>query len=205
MNVIILSWEFPPRIVGEMAIYVNSLASNLARKGFNVYVVTYHDSLNGLSHCEDGVKVFRVNNPVSHHTNILTWSLTLNGNFEKAVVEILEKEGTDQTLIDAQEWLTVSAAVSLKKAFDIPLVFTLHTIEDYRSNFSETPLSVAIKSLEWLGMYVADKIVVRSENLKKDLCNLYRVPEDKIRVVDWFNHSKWIDNITLLYKEVQKT
>ncbi|MCX8176320.1 MAG: glycosyltransferase family 4 protein [Candidatus Bathyarchaeota archaeon] len=205
MKIIILSWEFPPRIVGEMAIYVNSLASNLARKGFNVYVVTYHDSLNGLSTCDDGVKVFRVNNPVIHHTSILTWSLTLNGNFEKAVVEILEREGTAQTLIDAHEWLTISAAVSLKKTFDIPLIFTLHTIEDYRSNYSETPLSVAIKSLEWLGMYVADKIVVRSENLKKDLCNLYRVPEDKIRVVDWFKLSSWIEDIVLLYKELLKT
>ena len=200
MKVILLSWEFPPRIVGEMAIYVNSLASNLVKKGFNVYVVTYHDSLNGLATCEDGVKVFRVNNPVDCHTNVLTWSLTLNGNFEKAVVEILEKEGSNQTIIDAHEWLTVSAAVSIKKTFNIPLIFTIHSIEDYRSNYAETPLSITIKSLEWLGIYVADKVIVRSENLKKDLCNLYRAPKDKITVVDWFNPS-WIDSMASLYKE----
>ena len=47
---------------------------------------------------------------------------------------------------------------------------------------------------------MADKVIVRSENLKKDLCNLYRVPKDKITVVDWFNPS-WIDSMASLYKE----
>lgn len=39
-RVVILSWEFPPRIVGGIAPHVYNLSRDLVRKGIDTYVVT---------------------------------------------------------------------------------------------------------------------------------------------------------------------
>ena len=43
MHVIIFSWEYPPRIVGELADYVRELATQLVKNNEKAWVVTYHD------------------------------------------------------------------------------------------------------------------------------------------------------------------
>ena len=39
MRVIMLTWEFPPRVVGQLAYYVNALAAELVKKNVDVFVV----------------------------------------------------------------------------------------------------------------------------------------------------------------------
>ncbi|MFW6114086.1 MAG: glycogen/starch synthase, partial [Actinomycetota bacterium] len=40
MKVLLLSWEYPPRIIGGLGTHVHQLAVNLARLGLNVHVIT---------------------------------------------------------------------------------------------------------------------------------------------------------------------
>ncbi len=47
MNVVLFSWEYPPRIVGQLADYVKTLVTQLAKNHIQPYVVTYHDYLTG--------------------------------------------------------------------------------------------------------------------------------------------------------------
>ena len=44
MRVIIFSWEYPPRVVGQLSGYVNALSAQLANNELDVNVVTYDDS-----------------------------------------------------------------------------------------------------------------------------------------------------------------
>ena len=78
MRAIIFSWEYPPRVVGQLADYINKLSTQLAKNKVETYVVTYHDSLTGAFEEASGVKVFRVANPDRSHIGVLTWDLTLN-------------------------------------------------------------------------------------------------------------------------------
>ena len=202
MQVLILSWEFPPRVVGEMASYVNTLAIELVKKGVETYVISFHDSWVGMHHGTDGVKAYRVTNPVTTHLNILTWDLTLNCAFLKAASEIYHQSGTSIDVIDAHEWLSVAAGVALKKAFNTPLVFTVHSLEDHRSHYASTPLNIGIKSLEWLGAYEAERIVVRTPWMKNELTRIYNVPNDKVAIAS-SHHPNWVDEMVELYTDAR--
>ncbi|NIQ05437.1 MAG: glycogen/starch synthase, partial [Candidatus Korarchaeota archaeon] len=88
MQVIILSWEFPPRIVGKLADYVKELAAHLVKEGVDAYVVTYHDFLTGEKEEPEGVRTYRVTNPVRTHIGVITWVLTLNQEVERVAAKI---------------------------------------------------------------------------------------------------------------------
>jgi len=88
MREIIFSWEYPPRIVGQLAAYVKMLAVQLVTNHTEPYVVTYGDYLTGEYDEPEGVKTFRVTNPVRTHIGVLTWVLTLNQEVERVAADI---------------------------------------------------------------------------------------------------------------------
>ncbi len=83
LRTIVFSWEYPPRVVGQLSDYVKTLSTALAKKKFEVNVVTY-DEHAITETLEGGVKTYRVTNPVKTHIGVLTWVLTLNQEVERA-------------------------------------------------------------------------------------------------------------------------
>ncbi|MGQ9537992.1 MAG: glycosyltransferase [Candidatus Bathycorpusculaceae bacterium] len=201
MRAIIFSWEFPPRVVGKLADYVKKLALHLAKNQVETYVVTYHDYLTGESEEEGNVKAYRVANPVKTHINVLTWVLTLNQEVERAAANIYYKTGKQINLIDVHDWHFIPAAVTLKKALGIPFVYSIESLEDHRSHGASSPFNMAIKSIEWLGMYEADKVVVKYEWMSDEAVRIYKVPEAKIKVVNP-ESELWIKTILGIYGRV---
>ena len=116
MRVIIFSWEFPPRVVGQLADYVRELAVKLAEKGIETHVVTYHDYLTGQSEDTYGVKTVRVANPVRIHIGVLTWVLTLNQEVERVAANVYYDASKQVDLIDAYDWHFIPAAVKIGRA-----------------------------------------------------------------------------------------
>ncbi len=182
MRVIILTWEFPPRIVGAIAFNTNALAVELARRGIDISVVTFHDTWTGFHRGADGVNVWRVTNPIKAHINVLTWNLSLMTEFERVASDIYYSTG-DIDLIDAHEWLCVNAAVALKKAFGIPFIYTVYTLEDHRSLNPNNPLSMAIRNLEHLGLHAAERVAVGSQWMKDEVKRLHGISFEKVDIV----------------------
>jgi hypothetical protein len=199
MREIIFSWEYPPRIVGQLAAYVKSLAVQLATSNTEPYVVTYDDYLTGEYHEPEGVKTFRVTNPVRTHIGVLTWVLTLNQEVERVAANIYYDKSRQVDLIDVHDWHFIPAAVTLKKALDIPFVYSIESLEDHRSHGSNSPFNMAIKSIEWLGMYEASKLVVKSEWMRNEAFRLYRVPNEKMNVIPPESPG-WMKGILAVYK-----
>jgi hypothetical protein len=193
-----LTWEFPPRIVGELSGYVNQLAVELVGKKIDAYVVTYHDSWTGYHEGADGVKAYRISNPIKAQVNIITWALTLNVEIERTAASIYYQNKREVDLIDAHDWHFIPAAVNLKKAFHLPFVYHMDSLEDHRSHGSSTPFNLSIKSIEWLGASEAERLVVKSEWMKQEVSRIYRVPDEKISVISPYS-SSWIDEILESY------
>ncbi|MEM3765423.1 MAG: glycosyltransferase family 4 protein [Candidatus Bathyarchaeia archaeon] len=198
MRVIIFSWEYPPRVVGKLADYVKELAVQLAKNRVETYVVTYHDYMTGEFE-ENGVKTYRVTNPVKTHINVLTWVLTLNQEVERVAANIYYRLGGHIDLLDAQDWHFIPAAVTLKKAFSIPFVYSVESLEDHRSHGANSPFNMAIKSIEWLGMYEASRVLVKSEWMASEAVRIYKVPETKIKVAKP-GFERWFRSILEVYK-----
>ena len=198
MRVIIFSWEYPPRIVGQLAEYVNALATQLVKNKVETYVVTYHDFLTGAVDEATGVKTVRVSNPVHTHIGVLTWVLTLNQEVERAAANIYYESKKQIDLIDVYDWHFIPAAVTLKNALGIPFVYSVESVEDHRSPGVSTPYNMAIKSVEWLGFYEAEKVSAKSEWMRDEIMRIYKVPREKIKVV-LPNKESWIKEVLRLY------
>jgi glycosyltransferase involved in cell wall biosynthesis len=201
MRIIIFSWEYPPRIVGQLANYVRELAVQLIKNKTETYVVTYHDFLTGEYDDPEGVKTYRVANPVRTHIGVLTWVLTLNQEVERAAANIYYKTDKQVNLIDAYDWHFIPAAVTLKKALNLPFVYSVESLEEHRSHGANSPFNMAIKSIEWLGMYEAGRVVVKSEWMRDEIYRLYKVPLEKIRVIQP-KSANWIKSILEVYQNV---
>ena len=183
MRVIIFSWEYPPRVVGQLSGYVSALSTQLAKNKVDVNVVTYDDSATGQTQEASGVKTYRVANPVRTHIGVLTWVLTLNQEIERAATNMYYEAHKQIDLVDVFDWHFIPAAITLKNAFGIPFVYSIESIEDNRSPNANTSYNMAIKSIEWLGFYEAEKITVKSEFMKEEIIRIYNVPKEKITVI----------------------
>jgi len=200
MRIIIFSWEYPPRVIGKLAEYVKVLSTQLATSNVEVNVVTY-DSITGSTQEPTGVQTVRVSNPVQTHIGILTWVLTLNQEVERAAANIYYKANKQIDLIDVYDWHFIPAAVTLKNGLGIPFVYSVESLEDHRSHAVNTPYNMAIKSIEWLGFYEAEKISVKSEWMRDEVIRIYKVPQEKIAVISTTSNS-WINEILKLYNNV---
>jgi len=201
MHVIIFSWEYPPRIVGQLADYVEELAVQLMKNGEKIWVVTYHDFLTGEYEGTGGVKTFRVTNPVHTHIGVLTWVLTLNQEVERVAANIYYDTNKQVNLIDLHDWHFIPAAVTLKKALGVPFVYSVESLEEHRSHGANSPFNMSIKSIEWLGMYEAGKLLVKSEWMRDEVVRIYKVPTDKIRVVS-LTSANWLKAILETFNNV---
>jgi len=201
MRVIILSWEFPPRVVGKLAEYINALSTQLVKNKVETYVVTYHDFLTSTVEEASGVKTVRVANPVRTHIGVLTWDLTLNQEVERVAANIYYQANKQIDLINVYDWHFIPAAVTLKNALNIPFVYSVESLEDHRSPNSNTPYNMSIKSIEWLGFYEAKKVSAKSEWMRDEIVRIYNVPKEKVTVVSSSTDS-WIKDVLELYSTV---
>ena len=201
MRVVIFSWEYPPRIVGKLAEYINTLSTQLVKNKVETYIVTYHDSLTGAFDEPNGVKVVRVANPVRTHIGVLTWDLTLNQEVERAAANVYYQTHKQIDSINVYDWHFIPAAVTLKNAFNIPFIYSVESLEDHRSPNSNTPYNMSIKSIEWLGLYEAKMVTAKSEWMRDEIIRIYHVPEEKLKVISPSAKS-WIKDVLKLYKTV---
>ena len=199
MRALILSWEYPPRIVGKLAEQVSVLAGQLARNRVETFVVTYNDSMTGETQEANGVKVFRVANPVRSHVNVLTWVLTLNQEVERAAANVYYQAGKSIDVIDVHDWHFIPAAVTLKNALRIPFVYSVDSLEDHRSQGADGPLNMAIRGIEWLGFYEAQKVIVKSEWMQDEIIRIYKAPKEKIFIKS-ANGNGSVKEILSIYK-----
>jgi glycosyltransferase involved in cell wall biosynthesis len=188
-------------VVGKLSEYVKVLSTQLAANNVEVNVVTYDDSITGSAQEPTGVQTVRVSNPVRTHIGVLTWVLTLNQEVERAAANIYYKANKQIDLIDVYDWHFIPAAVTLKNGLGIPFVYSVESLEDHRSPNTNTSYNMAIKGVEWLGFYEAEKISVKSEWMRDEAIRIYKVPKEKIVVIST-NPSSGITETLKLYNSV---
>ncbi len=201
MRVIIFSWEYPPRVIGKLADYVKALTNVLSSNNVEVNVITYDDSATGSTKESSGVQTIRVSNPVRTHIGVLTWFLTLNQEVERVAANVYYQTKKQIDLIDVFDWHFIPAAVTLKNGLGIPFVYSVESLEDHRSQGLSTSYNMAIKSIEWLGFYEAQKVSVKSEWMRDEIVRIYKVPIEKISVIST-DPDPWVKEVLVLYNSV---
>ncbi len=198
LRTIVFSWEYPPRVVGQLSGYVKDLTTRLAESKVDVHVVTFDDRTASETVEPSGVKTIRVTNPVKTHIGVLTWVLTLNQEVERIAANIYYNADKKIDLIDVFDWHFIPAAVTLKNGLGIPFVFSVESLEDHRSPTANSSYNLAIKSIEWLGFYEAKRANVKSQWMKEEAARIYNVPDEKIAVIPT-NTDQWIPEVLKVY------
>ena len=160
MKILMLTWEYPPRVVGGIARVVHDLSKRLIKDG----------------------KVYRVDNYMINPNNFIDWIMQLNFNLISKATELISKEGKFD-VIHAHDWLVAYAAKSLKNSFDIPIVATIHATEAGRNSGIHDETQRYINDTEWMLTYEANEVIVNSNYMKNELQRNFGLPFEKINVV----------------------
>ena len=182
MKILMLTWEYPPRVVGGISRVVYDLSKTLLKDGHDVTVVTYRDGDAPYFEDDKGVKVYRVDNYMINPNNFIDWILQLNFAMVAKVNEIIAKEGNFD-VIHAHDWLVANAAKTIKASYNIPIVTTIHATEAGRNSGIHDETQRYINDTEWMLTYESSEVIVNSNYMKGELQRLFGLPYEKINVI----------------------
>lgn len=182
MKILMLSWEYPPRVVGGISRVVHDLSHKLVNDGHEVTVVTYKDGNVPYIEDDNGVMVYRVDNFMISSNNLIDWTMQLNFNMIAKTGEIIAEKGSFD-VIHAHDWLVAYAAKTLKTAYNIPLVSTIHATEAGRNSGIRDEQQRYINDTEWMLTYESSEVIVNSNYMRSELQRLFGLPYEKINVI----------------------
>lgn len=182
MKILMLTWEYPPRIVGGIAKVVYDLSKRLIKDGHEVTVVTYKEGDVPYYENDKGVEVYRVDNYMINPNNFIDWIMQLNFNLVSKASEIMNKNGKFD-VIHAHDWLVANAAKTLKASYNIPIVATIHATESGRNGGIRDDQQRYINDTEWMLTYEASEVIVNSNYMKNEVQRLFGLPFEKINVI----------------------
>ena len=178
----ILSWEFPPRIVGGLGRHVYWLSKSLANKGIDVTVLTIGYPDLPKKETVNGARVIRVPSWRFVSPDFLSWVDFVNLEMVKKALELVKKEGRFD-LIHVHDWLTAFSGIALKHMLRAPLIATFHATETGRRGGIFDEFQRRIHEIEWFLNFEAWKIICCSNYMKYEVIRDLGAPIDKIVVI----------------------
>lgn len=199
MRVLLVSWEYPPVVVGGLGRHVHHLALQLRDQGHEVVVVSRQPTgTDPRSHptsdaVVDGIRVIMAaEDPLAldFGTDMMPWVLSMGHSMLRAGLRLagynptagedaLHGAGTVgrpwvPDVVHAHDWLAAHAAVGLAEAFDAPLVATIHATEAGRhSGWVSGPVNRQVHSTEWWLANEADAVITCSRSMSDEVNRLF--------------------------------
>jgi glycosyltransferase involved in cell wall biosynthesis len=178
-----LSWEFPPRVIGGISPHVYFLSKSLAKNGVKVYVVTCDFPGARAHETIEGVEVYRVDSYKNPSPDFATWVYLMNINMQKEAAALTAKLGDKIDVFHAHDWLVADAGIGLKHVFRKPLLVTMHSTEVGRREGTHTTTEKMIHETEaWL-TYEAWKVICCSDYMVSHVKWAFGLPNDKLVMV----------------------
>ncbi|MBA0125031.1 glycosyltransferase family 4 protein [Haloechinothrix sp. YIM 98757] len=191
MRVLMVSWEYPPVVVGGLARHVHALARHLAHAGHDVVVLCRHEAgTDAATHptteyVSEGVRVLRVAEDPMHVTferDLVSWTLAMGHAMIRAGTELLRMWRPD--VVHAHDWLVTHPAVALAESARAPLVGTVHATEAGRhSGWLSHPLNRQVHSVEWWLANRSDALITCSEAMRAEVAHLFDLVPLRIHVI----------------------
>ncbi|SDC61612.1 glycosyltransferase family 4 protein [Actinokineospora iranica] len=191
MRVLMLSWEYPPVVVGGLGRHVHAVARHLAGQGHEVVVLCRHEAGTdaGTHPTEDaehdGVRVIRVAEDPTHlvfEKDLVAWTLAMGHGMIRAGLALLADWRPD--VVHAHDWLVTHPAIALAEHARVPLVATVHATEAGRhSGWLSQPLNQQVHSVEWWLANRADALITCSSAMRIEVAHLFEVDPAAITVI----------------------
>lgn len=182
MRILMLSWEYPPRVIGGVAPHVRDLARALTRLGHHVTVLTgCHPGARDVA-SDRGVHVHRVRSPFPAPPDFTADVMQQNMAFLERGLQLV-RAGAAFDIIHCHDWLVAPAGRALKGWLRRPLVATVHATEFGRNGGLHNPLQRYIGGMEWWLGYEAERVITCSRYMRDEVMRVLTLPADKVDVV----------------------
>lgn len=191
MRVLMLSWEYPPVVVGGLGRHVHALAGHLAAQGHDVVVLCRQPAgTDAVTHPTsdtevDGVRLIRVAEDPPHlvfERDLVAWTLAMGHAMARAGLALLRDWRPD--VVHAHDWLVTHPAIALAEACGAPLVATVHATEAGRhSGWLSQTLNQQVHSVEWWLANRADALITCSSAMRREVAHLFEVEPSSVTVL----------------------
>ena len=204
MRILIVSWEYPPVVVGGLGRHVHHLATELAAEHDVVVITRQPTGSDALTHPTsdtrvDGVRVIAVaEDPPEFEfgRDMMTWTLAMGHAFVRTGLTALAGDrrasggeasgigGWEPEIVHAHDWLVAHPAIALAQFFDVPLVSTIHATEAGRhSGWVSGIINRHVHSVEqWLAGE-SDALITCSESMRDEVNRLFGPDLAEIQVI----------------------
>ena len=178
-----LSWEYPPLVVGGIAAHVDGLARAMQRAGHEVVVWSLHQPGEPDDVLVDGVRVMRADPALPWLPDDDLVARMASANHQ--LVQLTAQLGDWRPeVIHAHDWLVAWAGDTLKTLLDVPLVATIHATERGRHGGHLPPgLPGTINSIEWWLTYQAREVIACSRFMVREVIHSFELPPEKVHLV----------------------
>lgn len=191
MRVLMLSWEYPPVVVGGLGRHVHALGTRLAGQGHQVTVLcrqpegsdaSTHPTVDTVA---GGVRVLRVAEDPPHlefARDLVAWTLAMGHAMVRAGLALLRDWRPD--VVHAHDWLVAHPAIALAETAGVPLVATMHATEAGRhAGWLSQPLNQQVHSVEWWLANRADELITCSNAMRTEVAHLFDLAPGPISVL----------------------
>ena len=177
MKVLLLTNEYPPYTYGGAGVHLEYLSRELS-KLIPVEVRCFGDQLErGANPVVTGFGYDAAGYTGPAHLKSVFGAVQRCVDFGAA--------GLDAQVVHTHTWYTSLGGILAKLNYGIPLVVTVHSLEPLRP-WKREQLGGGYDFSLWVertAMEMADAVIAVSEETKRDVMRLYRVPEERISII----------------------
>jgi glycogen synthase len=190
-----VSWEYPPVVVGGLGRHVHHLATALAEAGHEVVVLSRRPSGTDPSthpstdEIAEGVRVVAAAqdpHEFDFGADMMAWTMAMGHSMVRAGLGLKTKRERPwrPDVVHAHDWLVAHPAIALAEYFDVPLVSTIHATEAGRhSGWVSGPISRQVHAVEsWL-VRESDSLITCSASMSDEITELFGPGLAEIRVI----------------------
>jgi len=200
MKILMVSWEYPPVVIGGLGRHVYQLATALAADGHDVVVLSRQPfGTDPASHPTTDVRSEGVRIIAAAHdphefdfgTDMMAWTLAMGHAMIRAGMHLHGRWAPD--VVHAHDWLVAHPAVALAEFFDVPMVSTVHATEAGRhSGWVSGATSRQVHAVEsWLARE-SDSLIACSASMAGEISELFGPGLAQITVIpNGIESSRW--------------
>jgi glycogen(starch) synthase len=181
-----VSWEYPPVVIGGLGRHVHHLSTALAAAGHEVVVLarrpsgtdpSTHPSSDEVS---ENVRVIAAAQDPHEFTfgkDMMAWTLAMGHAMVRTGLSLKKKRSGRPwrpDVVHAHDWLVAHPAVALSEFYDVPMVSTIHATEAGRhSGWVSGSLSRQVHAVEsWL-VRESDSLITCSASMRDEITELF--------------------------------